>query len=83
MKSKDILKRSQDHKLLGSDSKIYTTLNTMRKFRDKIHLHISGESTDTDYNSFNNSLYERQKQALKDVLITYFSLKEEEFKLQL
>ena len=82
LKTKDIFSRAQKNDLLGVDSRVYSELNSMRKFRDKIHIHISDSIEATDYNSFNVNLYNRQKKIFVEVFKIYFSLSEIGLKLQ-
>lgn len=47
-----MIRKAESHKILGSDHKIYAKLQYLRKLRNKVHLHVIDEPTDTDWNAF-------------------------------
>ncbi len=47
-----IIKKAESKRILGSDHAIYAKLQNLRKLRNKVHLHIIDEPTDTDWNAF-------------------------------
>jgi hypothetical protein len=50
-----MIKKAEKRELLGPDHDIYAKLSALRKLRNKIHLHVIDEPTDTDWNSFKHS----------------------------
>jgi len=50
-----IIAKAKSKRLLGSNSNIYSTLDKLRKLRNKVHLQAINAPTDTDWNSFNRS----------------------------
>jgi hypothetical protein len=50
-----IIQKAKSNKILGSNPKIYSKLDKLRKLRNKVHLQIIENHTDTDWNSFNKS----------------------------
>ncbi len=47
-----MIKKAESKKILGSDHSIYAKLQYLRKLRNKVHLHVIDEPTDTDWNAF-------------------------------
>lgn len=47
-----MIKKAESKKILGSEHSIYAKLQYLRKLRNKVHLHIIDEPTDTDWNAF-------------------------------
>lgn len=64
--------------LLGEDHQIYSDIDTLRKLRNKIHIHLAGTRHETDYNSFNYKKLELAKTTLLNLLSIYFSLTDQE-----
>lgn len=74
VKTKDLFKRAQDNDLFGDDKELYAKINGMRKLRDKVHIHISNMQKETDYNMFNRSVYNRNKETFLYIYSIYFGL---------
>lgn len=47
-----MIRKAESNKILRSDHKIYAKLQYLRKLRNKVHLHVIDEPTDTDWNAF-------------------------------
>lgn len=63
-----MIKRVEKKKLLGIDTKIYKTLNYLRKLRNKIHIHGVASRFDTDWNAFSENEFQQSKDVLLAVL---------------
>lgn len=50
-----MLKKAEAKKILGPDHDIYAKLQCLRKMRNRVHLHMIEEPTDTDWNAFKQS----------------------------
>ena len=50
-----MIKCARSNNILGSRAAIYQKLNALRRLRNKIHLQLINDPTDTDWNSFNAS----------------------------
>lgn len=50
-----MLKKAEAKKILGSDHTIYAKLQALRKLRNRVHLHLIDQPTDTDWNAFKHS----------------------------
>lgn len=50
-----MIKKAEAKKLLGPDHDIYAKLQSLRKMRNRVHLHMIEEPTDTDWNAFKQS----------------------------
>ena len=50
-----IIQKAKSNKILGSSSGIYSKLDKLRKLRNKVHLQVIDNPTDTDWNSFSKS----------------------------
>lgn len=81
VKTKDLFKRAQDNDLFGNDNDLYAKMNGMRKLRDKVHIHITDQQKDTDYNMFNRDSYIRNKETFLFIYSVYFGL--EDLKLEI
>ncbi len=73
-----MLQKTESKKLLGDNHNIYASIKTLRKLRNKIHLHLADSNIDTDYNSFDFEKLELAKRTLLKVLKIYLSLTDEE-----
>ena len=47
-----MIKKAESKKVLGSDHNVYAKLGYLRRLRNKVHLHLIDEPTDTDWNAF-------------------------------
>lgn len=47
-----MIRKAESKKILGSDHSIYAKLQYLRGLRNKVHLHVIDEPTDTDWNAF-------------------------------
>ena len=47
-----LIKKAESKKTLGAEHSIYAKLQYLRKLRNKVHLHVIDEPTDTDWNAF-------------------------------
>ena len=63
-----ILRIVEAKKLLGVDSKFYAQLHHLRKLRNKVHLFVTSDDFDTDWNAFNFRDLELMKALLLDLL---------------
>lgn len=50
-----LAKKVESKKLLGDNFTAYSRIKPIRQLRNKIHIHDSDHSTDTDWHNFNNS----------------------------
>jgi len=62
------LKKVESKKLLGDNLQLYKDLNFIRQLRNKIHIHDSGDSYQTDYDIFDNKKYILIQRTLLEVL---------------
>jgi hypothetical protein len=62
-----MIKKTEAKKLLGSDHSIYAKLQALRKLRNRVHLHLIEEPTDTDWNAFQQSYLCSMAQVLHTV----------------
>lgn len=76
-----MLKKAENHKIIGKDRTIYKELNKLRKLRNKVHLHLIEKNLDTDWNNFSNVELELIRRVLlKLILSEIFKYKTEEKK---
>jgi hypothetical protein len=52
MSFNSMLEKAESKKILGSDHNVYAKLKYLRKLRNKVHLQIIDEPSDTDWNAF-------------------------------
>jgi hypothetical protein len=64
-----LIKKAEAKKLLWSDHKVYARLQYLRKLRNKVHLHVIDNPTDTDWNAF----HERHVNAMAQVIHASFT----------
>lgn len=63
-----MIKKVKNKKLLGEETEIYHHINTLRKSRNKVHIRVIEERSDTDWNSFDQKLLDLSKKVLSNVL---------------
>jgi hypothetical protein len=63
-----MIKKARSKKLLGEDGEIYDDIDKLRKSRNKVHIRIIEERTDTDWKSFDQKLLDLSKKVLSNVL---------------
>lgn len=63
-------KKVESKKLLGNSFGFYSKINPLRQLRNKIHIHSSDNSSDTDWYNFNRSEYTLIREVLYSVLIS-------------
>ncbi|MEZ2228197.1 hypothetical protein [Microcoleus sp.] len=63
-----MIKKVRNKNLLGEDGEIYDDIDKLRKSRNKVHIRIIEERTDTDWKSFDQKLLELSKKVLSNVL---------------
>ncbi|WP_141878057.1 hypothetical protein [Gramella sp. Hel_I_59] len=61
-------KKVEKKKLLGENYQHYSSINALRKLRNKIHIHDSEHYLDTDWNNFNDSQYQLVCKILHSIL---------------
>lgn len=61
-------KKVESRKLLGVSFGLYSKINPLRQLRNKIHIHDSSNSTDTDWYNFNRKEYNLIREVLYGVL---------------
>lgn len=86
-KFEGLIKIAKNNKLLGSNDKIYTTLDNLRKLRNKVHI---GGGDESDWVTFGNDFdkdkdegrikYDMARSALYEVFISLFNPSETEEK---
>ena len=64
----DLIQIAERHHLFGPDHTIYGRLQHLRRLRNKIHLYISAEFGDHDYNIFNVHQFTEIKDLLRHTL---------------
>ncbi|MDD3262588.1 MAG: hypothetical protein PHR61_01970 [Candidatus Absconditabacteria bacterium] len=79
MKLDQMKEIAQNEKIFGDDNKIYGYINTLRKLRNKIHLHIGSTNLDTDWNKFNKKDFQLCQESLGNILKLYFNITDYEF----
>ena len=62
-----ILRKVEQHKLLGATTKFYARLHHLRKLRNKVHIHVVAEDFDTDWHSFHYKDFQLMKALLLEV----------------
>jgi hypothetical protein len=65
---RDLIQIAERHHLFGSDHTIYGRLQDLRKLRNKIHLYISDQYGDHDYNIFDTHQFDEIKDLLRSTL---------------
>jgi hypothetical protein len=50
-----MIKCAKSKSLFGSDKVIYLKLDSLRALRNKVHLQVINDPTDTDWNTFTNN----------------------------
>ena len=63
-----MIKKVKNKNLLGEDGEIYDDIDKLRKSRNKVHIRIIEERTDTDWKSFDPKLLDLSKKVLSNVL---------------
>ena len=64
-----MLKKAEKKKVLGSNHDVYSKLNYLRKLRNKVHLQVIDDPTDTDWNAFQH----RHLCAMAQVIYSVFT----------
>mgnify|MGYP000602843401 CR=1 FL=1 len=63
-----LAKKVEAKKLFGESFPIYSKIKLLRQLRNKIHIHDSEHSSDTDWYNFNNTEYNLVKEVLLEIL---------------
>jgi hypothetical protein len=63
-----MIKKAESKKLLGVDNSIYSELHDLRDKRNKVHVRIINEKSETDYHSFEVKFLSLTKKVLSHVL---------------
>ena len=63
-------KKVESKKLLGYSFGFYSKINRLRQLRNKIHIHSSDNSLDTDWYNFSRKEYSLIREVLYSVLIS-------------
>ena len=63
-----LIKKIESKKLFGQNFQIYFKLKPLRQLRNKIHIHDSENSGDTDWYNFNQTEYKLIKEVLFEIL---------------
>ena len=63
-----MIKKARSKKLLGEDGEIYDDIDKLRKSRNKVHIRIIEERSDTDWKSFDEKRLILSKKVLSNVL---------------
>lgn len=63
-----LISKVKSKKIFSTDNLTYEILENYRKLRNKIHIYICDDSSDSDYNSFNKKDYVMMKMILKMLL---------------
>ena len=63
-------KKVENKKLLGNSFGFYSKINPLRQLRNKIHIHASDNSMDTDWYNFNRKEYTLIREVLCEILIS-------------
>ncbi len=63
-----MLDQARNKKLLGENKEIYDNINELRNSRNKVHIRIIKERSDTDWKSFDEKLLRLSKKVLSNVL---------------
>ena len=63
-----LIKKVESKKLFGSSFPIYSKIKPLRQLRNKIHIHDSENSGDTDWYNFNRKEYELIREVLFEIL---------------
>ena len=63
-------KKVESKKLLGNSFSFYSKINPLRQLRNKIHIHSSDNSSDTDWYNFSRTEYTLIREVLYSVLIS-------------
>jgi hypothetical protein len=67
---RDLIEIAERHHLFGTDHMIYGRLQHLRRLRNKIHLYVSAEYGDHDYNIFSAHQFTEIKDVLRHTLAT-------------
>jgi hypothetical protein len=68
MSLNQMIEKVRNKNLLGEDKEIYDDINELRTSRNKVHIRIIKERTDTDWKSFDEKLLRLSKKVLSNVL---------------
>ncbi len=63
-----LIKKIESKKLFGQNFPIYSKIKPLRQLRNKIHIHDSENSGDTDWYNFNTTEYKLIKEVLFEIL---------------
>ena len=63
-----LIKKIENKKLFGQSFPIYSKIKPLRQLRNKIHIHDSENSGDTDWYNFNETEYKLIKEVLFEIL---------------
>lgn len=63
-----MIAKAQRHEVLGADTALYQELSRLRKLRNRVHLQVIDEPTDTDWNAFRLGDLEKVYEVLHAVL---------------
>ena len=65
-----MIKIAEKHKLLGREHLIYAKLNYLRRLRNRVHLHLVEQDTDTDYWQFTQKDMDLMKLLLSSLFLS-------------